>query len=102
MRMYQAKTVPSIEAGWRLLARPMSDDGHRFDLWVIVCHPHGEGRNWVMCRVVAHGRVPYKASYWFSASRHGKFGYQNDLKVMKKNRPKLHASVTLIVQDAWE
>lgn len=99
MRTYEGKPELLLRSGdWKNLgcwADKEANEG-----WFIFFKDQQHGNDWATFKVVANGRVPNKANYWFVRNKkNGKIGFSKDLAIMAANRPRLHAHVMKVVSE---
>lgn len=68
--------------------------------WFVFFKPQAHNHEWRTYKVVANGRVPNKANYWFARNeKTGQLGFARDLASMSDHRPNLYKNTMRIISD---
>lgn len=70
--------------------------------WFVFFKHQKHNHDWITYKVVANGRVPRKANYWFARNKKtGQLGFAKDLASMSEHRPNLHSNIMRIISEEF-
>ena len=102
LKTYQGKPELLFESDdWKNCGYWVDEENNNIEWFVFFKHQE-HNNDWVTYKVVANGRVPSKANYWFVMNKKtGNFGFAKDLAVMAGNRPNLHMNIMRIISEEF-
>ena len=78
---------PDEKEGWALHST-YEHDGLR---WGFYIKPQDHNEEWITCKLVADGKAPKKANYWFTLNiNQMRFGFGRDLITLQEHRMHLY------------
>lgn len=96
--MYKGN-YPNPTDGWEMVGAWRDEDGENVG-WTVFMRPQQNSDEWATFKICADGKVESKANYWSVRKNTGQIGYVRDMAMMRAHRPKLHAAVEKIMEDA--
>jgi hypothetical protein len=70
--------------------------------WFVFFKYQEHNNDWITYKVVANGRVPRKANYWFAKNKKtGQIGFAKDLASMSEHRPNLYSNIMKIISEEF-